>query len=1526
MLRPSARCLGFFTVAGLLAAAGVLHGATTGSSELLTPQGNTAATHNGDYISDTTGMQAPYRFWIEVTPGLSRLVVDLFDADVGAGGLGEDVLGRDRERADGDPYTTSATYELFDPSGTARPTRFTTGNSSGPAGADNAWLTLYDFNAAAATGHTVRDNFSARLYSNNNGTNNWAGSWAETDGGGGGATGGHIEVTNPAAELQFGSNTGAGSNNDLISRQVDLSNTGLNLTNAYLRFDYRTSNNLEDGEGIRVEVSNTGTAPWTTLETFSNDSSGSRSYDITSFISAATTIRFTSIGLDSGEFFFLDNVRIDDAETLTPGHWELRVTMNAGDDINALGIRAHDGNSGSGGTEINVYADSFYPLGVNPDPGSNERDYVHYPYLTNGCTAGRNDFDYDSNSGDVGGMVYTSRTGAFSQTFTSATLGGNDVWNRDNLVGWPSDANSTDYGIWTVQEQIRTYNTPGVNGNYAVIYHSNAQAAANPPTANPQANVLRTYFATDAGIAPVKPYLEQLLRFGGCGGGNNGPNPPLVGQTSCFTVTARIVNPTPYAITFSTPTNVVTANIPGGAAVYAGLPQVSQGSIVSQPAVGGSGNIVWNPGSVSAGATALLSYRVKATPTSAGQRIPMTGTPAGSGTNARYVDGTGNTTQARATYTQGPLCELAVTQSVITQAVVSSFRAVPGERGGVVVEWTTASEAGTAGFRLYRGDAAGKSWQLLGKGTLAGLLTAPQGGTYRFLDEGAQPGAPLVYRLEEVESSGGSHAFGPYRVTADRDSRETPPAMASTYEREAHATERPSRVRDAAVAAVAPRSTSVPIDSLWLGVDSTGLYHASVGQLGIWLGRSSAEVQKAILAGQLSLRRGGTTDVPWYPDNPTSRGRIAVNPYAVQGIYFYGVASPTLYSSLTPYRLDFGRQGTQMRAAQVDAIAPKPASSFGDRQRSETDAVPVTVVPFDPASDYWFWDYLWPGDQSGQHLHRTFAVHAPGADPSAPATLYVDLQGTTSGDDGAHDVSVSLNGTALAPLGDTTWSDLGAKRVAFAVPAGVLSASSDQLVEMTGGGAPANVFYVDGFDLDYLRGYVTDGDSLSFTIWPLAGGATVTGFSSNRVSLLDVGDPDHPRWLAGATAGGDLRGGASLSFAPISYGPFLAVGPVGLRTPQGVRGWNVAAPTGDADLLIVAPTAWLASAERLADLRRGEGLTVRVASVDEIADTYGQGVASPQALRAAIAAERGDAGRLHYVVLAGEGSVDYRNLLGYDGNKVPTQFVSTPQGLYPADNRLADLDGDGFPDLAIGRLPVQSAAQLDAVVDKLAAFSALGTPEWANHAVMLADAPDQSADFAYDSDQTAALLNSQISVDRIYVGTLGLDEARSELNAAIVGGRAVINYYGHGGLDRLTAGGVLSSNDVPSLTNGSRLSLLTAMTCSANRFGIPGFSSLGELLVRSAAGGASAVLSASGIPNSGDSRALALRLYSQQELLAQPQLRLGEWVLGGYLKARTDVADPTIFDLYNLLGDPSMKLRLGPVEQPPPDGPPPGIE
>lgn len=390
----------------------------------------------------------------------------------------------------------------------------------------------------------------------------------------------------------------------------------------------------------------------------------------------------------------------------TAGHWEVRIwTQNVSSTTlcaNAYGIRAHDGdptltnfgsfegiqsksdkkvktdlrnkselksekvsvpmilngevtseiidvpNAPQAGTEYNVYANSHW--GVHSDDSSaNSRTFNFYPYILGGCTLKNSSFDEESSSSHS----LISRLGATATIGNSADA----TWLTTTLTRYNTGSatllNATDYGIWTDRMVLAgsTSVFPGLSS------HSNGSYlfGTGAPTANPATNAVRTYLPTDAGTAPVKSYVTQTSTY------LSGQTTPTVGLTTIYTVTISVVNPEAFPITFSTPTNVVSSTIPGGEVVYNGNTTASQGSIVTQPAVNGSGNFRWNPGVVNAGSTATVTYQVKVTPTSTGIKL-LTGASTGAvdvGTNAGFVDITGASTTST-----GELCQLHVTAQI----------------------------------------------------------------------------------------------------------------------------------------------------------------------------------------------------------------------------------------------------------------------------------------------------------------------------------------------------------------------------------------------------------------------------------------------------------------------------------------------------------------------------------------------------------------------------------------------------------------------------------------------------------------------------------------------------------------------------------------------------------------------------------------------------------------------------------------------------------------------------------------------
>lgn len=1460
------------------------------------PQGGGTPSTSGEYVSNTLGTF--YSYYVEVPSGVSRLVIDLFDADIGAGGTveaGSGATGRDRDRGG---FDTSAVYTLIDPGGTIRNTRYAGGSTStfSPQGGDNAWLTLFDSNDAF-----VRDNFGTVAYNNNNGSVNWAGNWIETNDDANAGTG-LILIT--GGELRIG-DSNADANPSTIEREANLSGGG--FTTATFSFDYRTSGNLEAGDQMRVEVSGNGGGTWTTLETFTNDSTGTRSYSITGSIATNTRVRFIRFaGYDGGggtpnEFFFVDNLRISGnvtATTVTAGHWELQVDQSAGgDDINALGIRAHDGTSGAGGTEINVYYNTHAEYGVNPPgTGTATRPYTHYPYITSGCTFSQNDFDFDS----AGSVQFTSPTrnspATFTQTIAAGSVSADNVWARNSLAGWTSDAAVASssvvngYGIWTMALSISSYVAGGAqNGNYVNEYLGTFQAAANPPTATPSA--FRVYLPTDAGAAPLKPYLEQFAVW------QSGPNPPVIGSTTRARVQVFVVNPTAFSITFSA-ANLVTANVPGGVVLYAGNSSVSQGSITAQPAVGGSGNVTWNPGTVAAGATATLFYDINFTPILGTLTAPITATPAsGNGTRGQFVDETGNTTQGRATFLFGPLCELTMGTAITTDAMISGFHVMRSSQGAIV-EWETASEIGTIGFELMRGNVK------VNDKLLPSLVQVPQGGTYRFVDRGAPKSGILEYTLVEVMYDGRRQASGPYRPNAEA-SRQTVSIPVGDYERiarkapaeavnvrEGRAEERAYRV----VSGVVAGATGIKI-----GIDKEGMYFVSAADIAAHLGATTAKVQQFIAGKNLSLKNRGV-EVSWFAASGNT------------GIIFYGEPVDSVYTRENVYWL---RKGVGLADVPVSGGSPSPAApgTFQRVERFEQDQIPVLALPADPESDYWYWSYV---DQDNP---ATFTLPVAGLGTGgSPANLKVDLLGaTSSGNPQEHHAVIRLNGTQI---GETWWDGLTRHVVDFPFNEALLN-EGDNTVEVSGildPGIPYSQMFVNKFDLTCARNYTAVADRLAFRgdANPVV---TVDGFSTSDIRVFNVSDPKHPKPVQGVTIDGSA-GNFRASLVPSSSGTnYVATTSSGLGTALWMR--NDAPSklkTGGADYVIIT-AGWLTGpAGDLASYRSAHGLSSRVVDVEDIMDEFNFGITNPYAIRDFLSqAVQTWSPAPRYVLLAGDASFDYKDNLGLGGNLVPLVMRSSLRGLFPADNRIADISGDdGVPEMAIGRLPVRSEAEFRDYLDKLVAYEASTGKPWSSHVLLAADDADAGGDFAASADVIDGVLPGNLQTDRIELPGAGLDAERARLFDFMANGLGYINYNGDGSMDRLASEGLLTTDDVGALPDTMQLPVVLALTCLINRFEMPDFPALGEELVRRPGGGVIAVWGPTGQSFNDQATVLGTRFFA--DLIANQSKRLGDYVLDSLQVFGGSGGTSEMLDIYTLLGDPALKLKKFPKPKPSPGG------
>ncbi len=157
-------------------------------------------------------------------------------------------------------------------------------------------------------GGTYEDSFSADSFNGDDGTLSWTTPWIESDSEGAGPTSGNARIE--SGELRLDDRPYANPDPSL-ARQADLSG----FTSANLTFDYRTSSGVDSSDTIAVEISTNGGGNYSVLEYvngLSGTRSGSKSYDISGFLSANARIRFrvSQYYGGSNEYFYVDNLVI----------------------------------------------------------------------------------------------------------------------------------------------------------------------------------------------------------------------------------------------------------------------------------------------------------------------------------------------------------------------------------------------------------------------------------------------------------------------------------------------------------------------------------------------------------------------------------------------------------------------------------------------------------------------------------------------------------------------------------------------------------------------------------------------------------------------------------------------------------------------------------------------------------------------------------------------------------------------------------------------------------------------------------------------------------------------------------------------------------------------------------------------------------------------------------------------------------------------------------------------------------------
>jgi hypothetical protein len=447
----------------------------------------------------------------------------------------------------------------------------------------------------------------------------------------------------------------------------------------------------------------------------------------------------------------------------------------------------------------------------------------------------------------------------------------------------------------------------------------------------------------------------------------------------------------------------------------------------------------------------------------------------------------------------------------------------------------------------------------------------------------------------------------------------------------------------------------------------------------------------------------------------------------------------------------------------------------------------------------------------------------------------------------------------------------------------------------------------DAYRVVYPRRFVARGGELRFTA--AAEAFRVGGLETSAISVYRRRGDSVER-LTGAQVTG-IPGAYDVTF-PGTPGEatYWVVSEPAVRRPE-IR--PVPEPPAwagkEAELLIVSHPHFVQGLQELVDRRRAQGWSVEVVDTETLYAHYGNGDFGADAISSFLRATAPALGTTHLLLVGGD-TYDYFDVKGAGSvSFVPSPYTATGDLVRwaPADSLFADLDQDGIQDLAVGRFPVRTLAELDLMVDKTLAYEDRAAA--AGRALFAADAQDPNASLSFmaSSEQLVSLLPPAWDVERVYLDHLPTSEARAQLLSAFDLGPNLVSYMGHSGPQEWSFQGLFTASDAAGLQNAGNPSIVTQWGCWTTYYVVPSYSTLGHQLLLSGEQGAAAVLGAATLTEASSEEALAGELFHR---LFSPGWTLGE-ALRASKQALVEQASPAVRDVvlgWTLLGDPTLVM------------------
>lgn len=375
--------------------------------------------------------------------------------------------------------------------------------------------------------------------------------------------------------------------------------------------------------------------------------------------------------------------------------------------------------------------------------------------------------------------------------------------------------------------------------------------------------------------------------------------------------------------------------------------------------------------------------------------------------------------------------------------------------------------------------------------------------------------------------------------------------------------------------------------------------------------------------------------------------------------------------------------------------------------------------------------------------------------------------------------------------------------------------------------------------------------------------------------------------------------------------------------------------TENAQMLVVYFPAFKDAAERFAQHRQSHsGIRVVATEISQVYNEFSSGKTDPTAIRDYVRMLYSRDPNFKYLLLLGDGTYDYRNImpnLSYE-NFIPvyqTDQSLNPISGFPSDDYFALLgesEGTGLRgglDIYVGRLPVKTASEANDVVSKIIHYdlSPATYGDWRLRTGFAADDEDNGL-HVRDMDEIARsneVNDPKFNQQKVYfdafrqVSTAGENrypDANRLLTGNLFKGQLTLTYLGHGGFNGWAQERVLTVPDIQRMENFNQLVLMVTATCSFAAYDDPAITSPAEFALLNPKGGAIALFSTTRPVFTSSNKQLTAAVH---DLLYRKVD--GNAPAFGYILSASKNRYPGDFFIENsrkftLIGDPSQQIAL----------------